>query len=92
MISDRTRKLLASGQCQECPADKDTSGPACQFFQRVNNASIAIWNEYLQEFQNDRAAKHDKANKRDMARVRWIEEEPENCVCGEAFDKSENAL
>ena len=33
---------------------------ARQFLQRIKNASIAVWNEYLQDFEDGGAAEHEK--------------------------------
>jgi hypothetical protein len=45
------------GQFQECSRGNDANCSASQFFYCIQYAGIAIWNKYLQEFENDCAPK-----------------------------------
>jgi hypothetical protein len=66
---DRTsRHALRPGWKTEWAISPNSASP-CQFFYNIYDAGVAVRNVYLQEFKDDRAAKDQKANEVEMARI-----------------------
>jgi radical SAM superfamily enzyme with C-terminal helix-hairpin-helix motif len=70
---------------KDCATRHDAYKTARHFLHRILNSAVTIRRHQLQNLQQHRGAKNDKAHKGDLPRIRQAEQRAENRKRGEMF-------